>query len=101
VLSADEDVELAESFKNVGIALKALGKYTEAVDYLKQSYEAYKAFLHDDIESVAEQDAALRQLLKSIVECYYKTSDMVNAALYQKKLYNFERRNYSLACVIS
>jgi hypothetical protein len=99
VYDSEDDVEVAESLKNVGNTYRVMGDFKKALKYFIESFDIYKRVL--DAEDMVTHDAQIKSLLKSIIECYNKTSDMANAGLYQKKLYNFEKKNYSLACVVS
>ncbi len=99
MFESEDDVEVAESLKNVGNTYRVMGDFSKALDYFTQSFDMYKRAL--DAEDVANHEAQIKSLLKSIIECYNKLSDTGNAGMFQKKLYNFEKKNYSLACVIS
>ncbi len=93
--------DTAMLLNNIGDVYRSMQEYKQALEYYKKSLAMYKAIVDNVSVRVVQFEAKIEPLMASINECYEKLGDKSSLKEARAKMENFQKKNYSKACIIS
>lgn len=96
-----EHPDTASLLGSMGDLYKENKDYKTALSYYQGSLEMYRAVIDNVTGRVIQFETRIKELMENVNECYEKLGDKTALKASKARMENFERKNYSKACLVS